>query len=394
MDVLRLNAVTYYPDALIEGYSSMIWTERNLENGDFEMKTPKVAETRALLPIGSQISLRDTNEIMMVETHSIGRDNNGYSELTVTGRTFETFLENRVLAAAVYNTPWQVYKTYTPSEFVSLLLWNHAVNATGEDPTRAATTKSTYDAIPQVVVTDSTTRIDAAKVWWLESGIVYSTLRDILTLSELGVRSIRPPGTTGNVMTFDVTRTVSRGTVSKASTSNISQIRLDVYNGLDRSRNQGILEPVMFHYDSGHIDDPKYLFSIKEYNNFAIVLGSMQAVEVWPDVTPAPDTTVNGLARRPLYVDGETVGTMSTPDFVAAMTQKGRLELKKRNQTAVFDGAISPLSPYKYNQHYFLGDKVTLLAEYGYEATMVVSEYIRTEDQSGDRGYPGLSTIV
>lgn len=404
MDVVRLNSVTYYPDTLVEGYNSMIWTERNRENGDFEMKTPKVLETKALLPVGSMISLIDSKEVMFVETHSIGRDSDGYPELTVTGRTFDTFLVNRGLHALVYGTPWQVYRSYTPSEFLSLMVWNHAINSTGEDPTRAATTNSAYEAIPQLVVTDSTTRTDTSKVWWLESGEVYSAIRDLLTLSSLGIRTIRPPGTSGNVMTFDVSRTVSRGTVSKVLTSNISQLRLDIYHGLDRTRYQSTLEPVIFHYESGHIDSPAYLFSNKEYKNFARVNGGFKTVgtevpqtltvDVWPDVTPAPDTTVGGLVRRPLFVDGGNADQMTTPDFTAAMTQKGRLELKKYNQTAIFDGAISPLSPYKYNTHYFLGDTVSLIAEYGFEASMIVSEYVRTEDQAGDRGYPGLSTIV
>ncbi len=33
---------------------------------------------------------------------------------------------------------------------------------------------------------------------------------------------------------------------------------------------------------------------------------------------------------------------------------------------------------------------VTVLAEYDFSQTMRVSEYIRTEDAEGDRGYPGL----
>jgi len=395
MDVVRLDSVTYYPDTLIEGYNSMVWTERFRENGDFEMKTPKVAETRTLLPEGKMLGLLDSKEVMIVETHSIGRDSEGYPELTITGRTVETFLENRVLGHIYHDTPWQVYRLYTPSEFVSLILWNHVVNTTGEDPSRAWITNFPYTAIPQVVTTDSTSRIDTTKTWWLEPGVVYDQLRDILALTELGVRAIRPPGTTGNVMTFDTSRTVSRGTVSKVLTSNIPELRLDVYNGINRTRWQSTVEPVIFHYEAGDIEDPEYLFSIKDYKNLAMVIGSMGTAEIWPDVTPAPDTTVAGFARRTLYVDvGKVDDTMTAPDYLAAITQKGRLELKKHNLTTVFDCAISPLSPYKYGEHYFLGDYVTLLAEYGFESSMIVSEYVRTEDQAGDRGYPGLSTIV
>lgn len=394
MDILRLNSVTYAPDALLEGYSSCVWTERYSQSGDFEVKTAKVAETIDLLPIGSLVSVRDQNETMMVETHSIDRNSEGYPELTITGSSFDTFFKNRVLTALVYNTPWQVFRTYTPSEFVSLIMWNSGVNTTGEDPTRAATTNQAKDGIPLVVVTDSTTRVDTNKVWWQESGIVYDQLRDILVLVDLGIRTLRPQNSTGYVMTYDVTRTATRGTVSKTLTSDISQLRLDVFNGVDRTRNQTAVPTVAFRYDSGDIENPKYLFSNKEYKNFATVVGSKGTNDIWPDTTPAPDTTIAGLARRPLFVDGgEVDAAMTAPDYLAAMTQKGRLELKKYNQLSVFDGAISPLSQYKYNTDYGLGDRVTLMAEYDFEASMIVSEYVRTEDQSGDRGYPGLSTI-
>jgi hypothetical protein len=102
------------------------------------------------------------------------------------------------------------------------------------------------------------------------------------------------------------------------------------------------------------------------------------------------DQNVAGFNRRVLMVDGGTQGSQVLADFNAANIQKAKIELKKHNRAVLFDGTISPLSPYKYNSEYFLGDKVTLLAEYGYEAQMQVSEYVRTEDAEGDRGYPGL----
>jgi len=196
-------------------------------------------------------------------------------------------------------------------------------------------------------------------------------------------------------MTFDTSRTTNRGVVTKTTTNNISQLRLDVYNGLDRTRHQSDREPVMFHYDSGHIDEPEYLFSSKDLKNMAVVNTSLGTVMVWPDITPAPNQNVSGLARRSLFLDGGKPGDdMLYNDFMLAVTQKARIELTKHNRALLFDGAISAVTPYKYNSEYFLGDKVTLLAQYGFEESMIVSEYIRTEDAEGDRGYPGLILAI
>lgn len=391
MDVLRLDSSTYLPNALVEGYTSMIWTERYDKEGEFEMKTPKVTETRALLPEGALISLLDSSEVMFVETHSIGVDDDGVPELTLKGETYPIYLKNRILQSTVYKEPWQVYRQYNTAELASMLMWNALVNSSGKDVSRQNRIIETTTVVPQVVITDSTSLVEAVKIWWLEEGNVHKALVDILILAKLGLRTIRPKNTTGNVMSFDTSTTTSHGTVTKTSTQNISSLRLDIYNGLDRSRGQSDREPVMFHYDSGHIDNPQYLFSSKELKVMAKVSSGIGNIDVWPGGTTPPNPEPTGLSRRILYFDAGDIGTEATYNtFRQAVIQKGQIELAKHNRAIIFDGAISPIAPYKYNTQYFLGDKVTLLAQYGFESTMVVAEYVRTEDQSGDRGYPTL----
>jgi hypothetical protein len=390
MDVMKVDPTSYLPGPLVEGYSSMIWTERFLEVGDFHLTTPKIEETKLLIPEGSLITLRDSREVMLVETHNIEVSKEGIPELKVDGRTLESHLDNRALGN-VYQTPWVAYKQYKTSEISAYLLWNFLVNTTNQDPGLVGGIKDPKDAVPGFVVTDSTTIVEAVKEWSLQEGQVYSQFRDILNLGNLGVRGIRPPGTTGNVMTFDTSGGGSRGDVSKVSTPNITGFRLDVYNGLDRTRFQSDREPVIFHYDSGDIDEPKYLLSIKDYKTSAVVVSSIGLTEVWPftGITP-PSTPPTGLDRRVLFVDGGTQGDATLPDFTASVIQKGMVELAKHNRMILFDGAISPISNYKYGADYFLGDSVSVLAQYGFEAEMVIAEYIRTEDHEGDRGYPTL----
>lgn len=388
MDLLRLNPQTYLADDLIEGYTSLIWTERYVGSGEFELKTFQVEETLPLLPEGTLLSLRDSNEVMMVDTRTIGESSEGYQELTIRGHSFETFLENRVLIADTYNTPWPTLKSYTLAQMGSLLLWNHLVNATGEDPTKVNQTIDAQTAIPNTVVTNSAILADPPQEWWLEEGTAYSLLKDLLAISGIGVRTIRPNRTTGDVVTFDTTRTASRGTYSSVSTSNITQLRFDICSGLDRSRFQSTRPAVIFHYDSGHIDSPSYLRSILAYRNMAIIVSS-----IGPIVVQANPPAGSGMNRRVLYLDGGDIGSQDTATFQDALIQKAKNELKSHNTLYLFDGAISPIAPYKYGVDYFLGDRVSLMAMYDVDQTMFVSEYIRTEDAEGDRGYPGLSSI-
>jgi len=391
MDVVRLDKATYVPDSLVEDYSSMIWTERYLDNGEFQLTTPEVEKTRALIPVGSLISLMDSLEVQIVENHSIKRDDKGAPTLTVTGRTFDTFLEQRVMMGE-YQQSWPMLKQYRCSEIAAYLLWNYLVNTTGQDPSRDDQLTWIYDAIANLVVTNSTTFPQTYLDWTLQAGVVYPQLRDFLSLGGLGYRSIRPDKTSGYVTTFDTSTSGARGNIAATWTTNLAQMRLDIYNGTNRSRNQSVVEPVIFHYDSGHIDNPEYLFTNKELKNEALVSSSLGNMSVWPGLGlthPAP--IPSGLNRRVLFIDGGKMESGEDEDvFQASLVQKGLIELSKHNRSALFDGAVSALSPYEYNKEYFLGDLVTLLGEYGLETSMAVSEYVRTEDAEGDRGYPTL----
>jgi len=391
MDIVRLDPTTYLADGLVEGASSKIWTERFAEAGDFQLTTGAIEQTRAFIPEGSLVSVRDSKEVMFVETHEVKRDDAGIPTLTTKGRTFETFAENRA-AVGEYQKSWVPLKEYTTAELVSYLLWTYLVNATGQDPSRAGEGIGTQSAIPGVVVTDSTTVVEAVKEWTLQAGNVYQQIRDFLSLGNLGVRTIRPPGTSGKVVTFDTSGGGARGTVYKTDTAGIGQLRTDVYNGTDRTRMQSAVEPVIFHYASGHIDNPQYLFSTRDLKNVAHVSASVGNFFVWPGTGLTPPSVIpTGLARRILYVDGGRMETGDDEDvFTASVVQKALIELSKHNRAAAFDGSVSAVSPFNYGEQYFLGDQVTLLGEYGLETSMTVSEYVRTEDHEGDRGFPTL----
>ena len=391
MDLLTLDRTTFLPKELVEGYTSLIWTERFREAGEWELVTSDINRTRALLPIGSLVTLRDVSEVMFVESHSMLREKDGGIGLKVIGRTFETFLENRVLLPTVYNESWAVYGKYKDSEFISLMLWNHLVNTTGEDPTRTARTQDSKTGIPNVVVTDSGTLTDVTKSWALESGEVYGRFKEILVSSSYGIRAIRPVRSTGNVMTFDTTRTANRGKVTKTVTSNITKLCIDVYNGTDRTATQSVVEPVVLNYGAGHIDSPEYLISNRSFRNMATISASTGTASIWPNVTPPPNQNTTGLDRRTLFVDAGAKGdTQLLADYETAAYQKGYSELAKHQQTSIFDGAMSLLSPFLYQKDYFLGDKISLMGEFGFQEDMYVSEYTRTMDVEGERGYPSL----
>lgn len=452
VDVLKLDSDTLLPTDLVENYSSMVWTERHTEDGEFELRTAKVAETREFLPEDTLISHLDTDEVMKVETHSIEKDENENDVLLIKGRAIKApLLEDRVMIGYEYGKEWNTYQYYNTSEVISALLWNFLVNGSGWNAILGSGPLNPAFKVENLVITDSTSLSDDQRLWFFKDGELYPQLKDLLLIHNFGIRSVRPVGGSGNVVSLDTTiLSSSRGVRSLTPTENIQQLRLDLYQGLDRTRGQSVNTPVVFSYEFGDIDDPSYLFSSKNLKNLAIARSSISTREVWADTGLTPPSVIpTGADLRVLYFDGgqpddqppEPFEFTSYPEpipypegatqqekaeidaenaqnndnvdadndqklvahqravaayqqrlaeFEVEVVDKALLELKKYNREIIFDGAISPLSTYKYRKDYFLGDKVTLSAEYGVENTMLVSEYVRTEDQTGDRGYPTL----
>lgn len=384
MDLLRLDA-TFTPDEYIEGWRSLIWTERYVDPGEFELRSPLISNTRTLLPEGSFVTLRDSAEVMIVETHSIAVTDNGEYELMTKGRSLESFLENRVILTSTDTSEkWPMIRDYTTAGACLVLLWNFVVNTSGTEVIRANFWATDFidRNLPNVVISDSVTAPGSLRRWWLQMGDLYPFLIRFLNHSRLGIRNIRPSGTSALIVT---TVNSSTGTVTKATDSDVTELRMDVYNGLDRSKNQSTNTPVIFHYASGHINDPSYLFSIRDYRT-VVYVGSDNGYYA----ALSPDNG-SGFDHREKFVDGGTQGSLSLEDFEEAMTQRAENELSRSGLTTIFDGEISPFAPYKYKVDYDLGDKVTIMGEYGVDETVRVTEYIRTQDESGERGYPTLS---
>lgn len=413
---MRLSPDTYFPEELVEGYTSLIWTERHTDDGGFELKSPYIAETMDRLPDGCLAAIRESDEVMYVENSVIDTNDDGIDEVTVTGRSFEApSMEKRILTGE-YGEPWSMRKDYTVQEAVMVLIWNSLVNPTGIDVTRPPSyDHNTGENLPMVYVTNSIipqgftgliTDLETVQQWWLDAGEVYQQVKDLLTLGEIGVRLIKPTSqgdftwiddveTDGDIVYLDT------GTGGSATIDDRQHLRFDVYNGRNRTIFPSALDPLpatIFRYDAGDIENPSYLFTRKGMKNWAHGASPVGSVEVWDgDELGDPAPTSHALAQ--LWLDGGTPGAgVDDADFLLALKQKLRVELKKNNRQILMDGAVSGAAPYSYGRYeeggdYFLGDRVTVVGRYGLVETMQVSEYVRAENAEGEVAYPTLIHI-
>lgn len=389
MDLFRLDKATFRPDKLIEGKSSLIWTERYTFNGEFELRTPRIQETKEALPEMSLICIRDSPEVMEVNTHTVEPDEKFGEVLVTRGRSFETFLENRYFGGFDYGAKQKMQINYTVRAATLVVIWNWLVNTTATDAINPTFGRPAMDAIPNLVVTDSVIVGGTTKRRFLAPGDIYSEVLRYLTKGKLGIRNIRPISSTGTVFVVDP----NDGTVTRTDTDDIEELRIDVYDGVDRTAE------VIFDYGAGHLVKPKYLFSSRNFKTSLHVAHDLGVIddEVFREGDPGESDPeyYTGLDRRVGYVDAGTKPDDSTggqwDDFIDDMGQQQLNRIFDR--VAMLDATVSEKSPYVYGTHYNLGDKVHLQGKYGLAATCRVVEFIRSETKLGETSYPTMIRI-
>jgi hypothetical protein len=110
---------------LINGLKSIMWIERYRDISDFEFIANAEKMVHKSLPIGTMISHTESTEVMIVENHEIREEIGKETEVKITGRSFEAFLENRIVGS---NRAWPTTAS-APEEYILPVAttWNHAV---------------------------------------------------------------------------------------------------------------------------------------------------------------------------------------------------------------------------------------------------------------------------
>ena len=391
MDLLRLNMTTYFPEDLIEGYSSLIWTLRYQEPGEFELKTPRVEETMLALPLGSLVALSENEEMMFVENYTVDQSDDGEAILTVSGRSFTSFLENRIALDAYdwyYNYEIEGTGTASKSVEAGVHAWLLAPGATAWNDADAARhiieqhlvvgvftgpAGQNPEKIPNLIVTNQDTTNRRYYARYVQRGDLLEATLDIIKASGNGIRAVRPS---------------SGGTV----------INVVLYGGVNRTNEQSTNARVVLDANQGHLSNVNYFMSIKGYRNSARVYPTRRHPypnPVWDPVTGATtDPGRFGFNYRDLLVDATDITGISWEETDAASRARINTELAKNAKANVMSGKVSPYIPYRFGAEYYLGDLVTLRGNFNINQHMRITEYVKVEDESGEIGYPGLSVIT
>ncbi len=351
---------------LINGLKSKLWIERYRDVSEFELIADVETDMRNVLPIGTLVSHVDTDEVMVVENHEIREDSGQKTDIKITGRSFESYLENRIVGS---NKAWPTTASAT-TEYVlgAAYTWQQLVTMI-QDHIYTSKVIDQNDAVANVVVMTNVPGIGVAESRPIARGDLYTRSIELLNVDNLGIKAVRP------------------GSRSPLGASDPNMVIL-VHEGLDLS------SQVVFSSITGEIESADYLWSNKKAKNAILVTGR------WIE-TVVKDPGV-GYSRRTMFLEASdidsaysTAPTGTARDSVIAQMQaRGRAALAAQKElTLVKTDANKNASTYKYREHFEVGDIVTVEGSFSETRPMRVAEYVEIEDETGQSGYPTLTAL-
>lgn len=369
---------------IINGLTSVMWVERYRDAGEFTITAPMSSGLKEFLPINAILSHTNTTEFMVVENHSIVDDNEGLAELTISGRSYETFLENRVVTGNGITDATDAVLTYTltpaarPSIHIQKLIEAHVYTCAPhqtQDKILNLRTAIDFGLDPSLGVSE---------IREIKAGDLYKAVLELLSLDNLGIRTVRP----GPWLIPYQTLAAPGGPFDA-----LDDVGFIIHKGFDRSNE------IAFSYDLGEITNAEYLWSTKGYANSVLVQGKWLRARV--NEGPGPNGYEN-FERRVLYVDGSDIDGQASAEpsggtrtsMLAAMQARARQVLASNNGVSIARVEVTQNNPrFRYGIDYEVGDIVGVNGNYDIVGKMQVTEHVTIIDQYGYTSYPTLSVV-
>lgn len=322
----------------ISDYSSLLWTERYNEPGEFKLKMPVYRANLNFLRQNDWLAKADSNRLMMIEKLEIED-----GVLTVSGRDALAFLNYRFVRPITGVTG---FESWGPRR-----AFREAFNRSAgfQAPLES-------DRLPGVFASATGTDNDTYGAPWGDQSL-YSALKEIVDFLDEGFRLTK--------------------------NAYVSGFTLALYEGLDRSRRQTDRDIVRFDVLAETLGGAKYLHDRSRYYTTVSTIYSGATL-----------ATMNAPSRSGWEKKSRVVSRTDiegTNAFNRALSNS-RKELNKSKILILLDGQALPSSPV-YRTNYQLGDIVALTDAYGHEINVRVTEEIYSFDANGERSYPTFSEV-
>lgn len=321
---------------IVDGYSSVIWTRRYQDAGDFEIYISASKYIIGLLQVDNVLIRDDDDMVCVIEKVTLDTNAESGDYLTVTGRSIESVLDRRIV-------------------------WSQTtLNATAEAAIRQLLTENAISP-----------ENESRKIPSLSLGQANSfseTLEKQITGENL-LESIK------NIC-------VTYGYGFKITLNN-GNLVFDLYKGIDRSTNQNENPFVIFSDNFDNMVSSQYAYDKTNLKNVALVAGEGEG----KDRKTQTVGDAAGLYRRETYIDARDVssndGEIAEADYNAMLIDRGEESLSGLAETVAFSAEVGNTKLYAYKTHFFVGDIVQVENNFGIAAACRISEVVECEDENG-----------
>lgn len=259
----NLDAIT-----LIDSYTSLIWTDRYYEYGDFELYMPMSASLLDSIKQDHYIWCQKSEHVMIIEKILINSNAEDGDYVTVSGRSLESILDRRVV--------WGLKQlSGSLQEGIKTLLNESIISPSKE-------TRKIDNFIFEESTDPVITELTAEKQYTGDN--VYEAIRDLCISNNIG---------------FKVTLDDNKQFVFK------------LYSGSDRSYDQIENPYVIFSPNFENLVDSNYMESKSSLKNVTLVGGEGEGTA--RRYTGVGD--VSGLDRREIFTDARDISSEITEDF-------------------------------------------------------------------------------
>lgn len=341
---------------LIDAFESLLWVERFVGYGDFEIYTPVELNMLKQIKKNYYAWIKDSEAVMIIETIQITTSTEEGPRLIFSGRSLECILDHYII--------WdQTVLSGDLQSGVEKLLNENIIRP---------------DVADRKLSNFVFERSDDPAITGLKHNAqytgdnLYKVICSICEAYNIGF---------------------------KITLNEKYQFVFKFYAGKDRSFDQNENPYIIFSSKFENVISSNYIDSDKNLRNVALVAGEgtgrdrkRSVVVTGPDIT--------GMNRRELYVDARDIQSETSEDEIISDTTydmllktRGVEKLADYKSTQTFEGEMETVKTFVYGRDFFKGDIVQFVNEYDMETKVQVVEFVRAQDVGGYSTYPTFSII-
>ena len=325
---------------IIDTAQSIIWHSVYYGVGDFEIYVQASPEIAALLQAGHFVTRPDDLEVGIIEAIGVADDPQNGIMITANGRFAKAILERRL----IYNLSGTVNKATilrgNVETEVRRVVYENAINCPFDSNRNFPLLElGALSNIPLAIVDDNGNK--AQKQVSYENLLTY---------------------TDGVLMEYGLASTVILDVDAR-------KLLYVIYSGADRSTdNAAGNDPIVFSKEFDNLTSSSYQYNTATEKNVALIGGAGEGLERFYSLVTSSKA---GMQRREVFVDAASINrqykdendveqTYTDAEYKEMLDTAGKQTLAANMLTETFDGVIDVTnSPWKYNEHFALGDIVT-----------------------------------